>query len=449
MTLLAVVLPALGGASNNAFSPSTADVDLLNDLELRCFRFFWEQTSPRGIVRDRAPADGTEAGNLGQNPNIGSIASTGFGLTALPIAVERNYVTRDQARARAARMLRFLDQEAPREHGWFYHYLDTETGKRAWNSEISSIDTALLLAGVLTVGQFFSDDDEITTLARRIYTRVDFPWMLDGNAHLFAHGWTPERGFLPYRWDSYSELMILYILGIGSPTHPIPPESWYAWKRPEMEYDGIRFITGGPLFTHQYSHAWFDFRALRERQPGAIDWWGNSVAATRAQREFCSKLSLVFPTYQDDIWGITASDSAVGYTVWGEPPLTAHIDGTLVPSAAGGSLMFSPDITLPALHKMREQYGDKIYKRYGFVDAFNPAEGWVDPDVVGIDVGIILLSAENLRSGFVWKQFMATPYARVAADRIGFSRIDDKKRPGFFQRLFRSTAKPEQTALRN
>jgi len=229
--------------------------------------------------------------------------------------------------------------------------------------------------------------------------------------------------------------MVLYMLGIGSPTHPIPADSWYAWKRPVLDFQGIQFVTGGPLFVHQYSHAWFDFRTLKERRPGGVDWWHNSVQATRAQREFCYKLSYLFPSYGADMWGVTASDSAMGYTVWGEPPRSAHLNGTIVPSAAGGSLMFVPEITIPALRKMQDRHGARIYKRYGFVDAFNPADGWVGPDVVGIDVGIILLSAENMRSGFVWQQFMRTPAIRTFVEKIG-TPAEIVKRPGFWRRVF-------------
>lgn len=431
--LLLWFAPVLIAEERPAFDPSPADQEFLGDLEYRSFRYFWEQSGITGIIRDRAPADGSLKNQT--HANIGSVAATGFGLTALCIAVERNYLPRQKAGLRVEQTLDFLANKAPREHGWFYHYMDPDTGARVWNSEISSIDTALLMAGVLTAGSYFADDPNISSLAKRIYEEIDFPWMLDGHRYLLRHGWTPERGFLPYRWDSYSELMILYILGIASPTHPIPPEAWYAWQRPVMEYSGYSFVTGGPLFVHQYSHAWFDFRELRERPPKAVDWFANSVAATAAQREFCYKLALVFPSYAADMWGITASDSAMGYTVWGEPPRTARIDGTIVPSAAGGSLMFTPDITLRALRKMYQHLGTTVYKRYGFVDAFNPHDEWVGPDVVGIDVGIILLSAENLRSGFVWKQFMSTEVAQSAITRIGLERVVPKK-PAWYRRMF-------------
>ncbi len=414
-TITATARPAITG-----YKITESDTQLLSDLEFRSFRFFWEQAGQTGIVRDRAFADGVVAN--APNVHIGSAASTGFGLTAVCIGADRNWISRQQARERILTTLRFLNDRAPREHGWFYHWMDPDTGARVWNSEISSIDSAILLAGVITAGQFFADDAEVAALAQSIYDDVDFPWMLNGDPYLLCHGWTPESGFLPYRWDRYSELMILYILAIGSPTHPIPPEAWYAWKRPQEQFEGIHFISGGPLFTHQYSHAWFDFRKLREKSANPVDWFANSIAATRAQQRYCYKLAILHPSYRSDLWGITASDSAMGYTIWGEPPKSAQIDGTLVPSAAGGSLMFAPVITLPVIRNLYEQYGAEVYRRYGFVDAFNPSAGWIGQDVVGIDVGIILLSAENLRTGFVWEQFMGSQPATSAIQRIG---VDD------------------------
>ena len=305
--------------------------------------------------------------------------------------------------------LEFFAERATQEHGWFYHFLDPVTGERQWSCELSSIDTALLLAGVLTARQKFADAPEIVRLATQIYHRVDFQWMLDGDPYLLSQGWKPETDFLDSRWDAYSEHMILYLLAIGSPTYPIPPESWIAWARPEISYAGYTYINCAPLFIHQYSHAWVDFRGLRDKVAPHFDYFLNSIAATRAHRAFCMSLSRELPDYSQNIWGITSSDSIKGYVSWGGPPLDPRIDGTLVPSAAGGSLMFTPDICLPALRAMREKFGDRIYGQYGFVDAFNPIQGWVDPEVIGLGLGITLLSAENLRTGNVWRWFMRNP----------------------------------------
>jgi len=283
------------------------------------------------------------------------------------------------------------------------------SGERRWKSEVSSIDTALLLGGVLTTKQCFSDDAEIVKLADRVYRRVDFKWMLNGDRYLLSHGWRPETGFLKNRWHDYSEQMILNLLAIGSPDHSIPWQSWYAWERGYKSYDGFRYLAAvSPLFIHQFSHAWVDFRDKRERYKNfKTGYFDNSIQATRAQRQFfIDVLSKEFPKYGPNIWGLTASDAVDGYRVWGAPPRDPQTDGTVVPNAPAGSLMFTPDISLPALAAMKAQYGDKIYGRYGFADAFNPHNGWVDTDVIGIDVGITLLSAENLRSRNVWRWFM-------------------------------------------
>ena len=386
---------------------SATDEQFLEDLERRSFRYFWDQADPKtGLVPDRARMD---ASPLDQDhQNVGSIAATGFALTALCIGSERHWIAANEARERARNTLRFFAREAFQEHGWFYHWLDTKTGQRRWNSEVSSIDTALLLGGVLTARQYFHDDREIGELAALIYDRVDFRWMLNGHALLLSHGWKPETGFLKPRWDTLSEDTILYVLAIGSPKHGISPGSWYALWRDRYRYEGHEYFTtiGVPLFMHQYAHAWIDYRGRRETAGDHIDYFKNSINATLAHRAFCMNLSHKFSGYGPNIWGITASDSAKGYLAWGGPPLDPAIDGTVVPAAAGGSLMFTPELSLAALREMREKFGERIYGRYGFVDAFNPNTGWIDSDVIGINVGIILLSAENARSENVWRWFM-------------------------------------------
>lgn len=390
-------------------SLSNVDIGFLEDLSHRAFLYFWEQADPKtGLVLDRARADGSAEDE--PNRGVASIAATGFGLTALCIAADRGWIQPREARDRMRIALRFFAERAPRVHGWFYHWMDASTGARRWNSEVSSIDTALLLGGVMTARQFFRDDEEIVSLATRIYEEVDFRWMQNGNPALLSHGWKPEGGFLKSMWDSYSEHTILYLLAIGSPVHAITPRSWWAWRRDWVAYAGYSYMAGAPpLFIHQYSQAWVDYRGKRENRSPNINYFDNSIKATRAHRAFCIDLSKEFPGYSEKIWGITASDSARGYVAWGGPPRDPNIDGTVVPSAAAGSLMFAPDICLPALRAMREKFGEGgkgIWGRYGFVDAFNPNTGWVDRDVIGINVGITLLSAENLRSGKVWHWFM-------------------------------------------
>jgi len=401
--------------SEPATPPAVSDDAFLEDLERRSFRYFWEQGDPRtGLVRDRARADGSP--HVQSQRDVASIAATGFGLAALAIARERTWRPEAEITARVRSTLAFLAHEMPHEHGWYFHFVRAQTGAREWQCELSSIDTALLAAGVLAVRQAFASDARIVADATHIYERIDFPWMLAGHPVLLAMGWKPESGFLSARWRHYCELMVLYLLGLGSATRPLPRASWYAWTRPWLEYAGLRIVShGDPLLVHQYSHAFVDFRGRRER-PTGIEWWRNSVDATRMHKAFCLALAPEFPGYSDNVWGITASDSANGYVAWGGPPRDPAIDGTVVPCAAGGSLMFTPDLCLPVLRTLVARWGDRVYGRYGFVDAFNPNTTWVDADVIGIDVGITLLSAENLRSGAVWRWTMGNPEIRRALD---------------------------------
>jgi hypothetical protein len=400
---------------------AAAEAFILEDLQRRSFQYFWEQADlETGLVLDRTRTDGSPSDE--NHRVIASIAATGFGLTGICIATERHWVKREEARQRVRNTLSFFAERALHEHGWFYHWMDYRTGERKWKSEVSSIDTALLLAGVLTARQYFHDDTEIVRYATTIYERIDFPWMLNGHPTLLSMGWHPETGFIKARWDDYSEHQMLYLMAIGSPTHPLKPDSWYAWKRNWNEYRGYRYLGKTPLFTYQYSHAWVDFRNRREERCERIDYFLNSVKATKAHRLFCMDLAKEFPGYGPNIWGISASDSAKGYVAWGGPPRDPAIDGTVVPYAAAGSLMFVPELASAALRTMYEKYGTRIYGKYGFTDAFNPNNGWVNPDVIGIDLGITLLAAENMRTGNVWRWFMRNLEIRRAMESIGLRR---------------------------
>ena len=408
----------------NSFS--ARDEAFLEDLERRSFQYFWEQGNARtGLVLDRTRTDGSPADE--EHRSVASIAATGFGLTALCVAAERHWVEPQAARARTRTTLRFFANQALQEHGWFYHWLDVKTGERKWKSEVSSIDTALLIAGALTARQYFRDDAEIVDLATKIYERIDFPWMLNGHPTLLSMGWRPESGFINSRWDDYSEHPLLYLMAIGSRTHPISPESWYGWKRNWNQYDGYRYLGKTPLFTYQYSHAWVDFRGRREMKGEHIDYFENSVKATLAHRQFCIDLANEFPGYGPNIWGISASDSIKGYVAWGGPPRDPAIDGTVAPYAAAGSLMFVPQLSLAALKTMRAKY-PKIYGKYGFADAFNPNTGWVNRDVIGIDLGITLLSAENARSENIWRWFMRNHEIPKAMELIGLRKYGKHQR---------------------
>lgn len=400
---------------------SKADDAFLEDLSKRSFQYFWEQSdSQTGLTLDRSRTDGTPHPPTSDSHNIASSAATGFALTGLCIAAERKWITNKEARTRARNTLRFYADKSPRKNGWFYHFVDQDTGERRWRSEISSIDTSLLLGGILSVRQCFKDDREIVELATGIYDRIDFRWMLNGDKYLLSHGWRDETGFIKTRWNTFSEHPIIYILAIGSKNFSIPSEAWYAWKRDWIEFGKYKYLSAdAPLFIHQYPQAWIDLRNRKEHSTPFVNYYENSVTATKAHREFCMSLAKEFPTYTENIWGITASDSAKGYTAWGGPPRHQDIDGSVVPCAAGGSLMFTPDLSIAVLRAIKEKYGNKVYGRYGFADAFNPMTGWVNSDVIGIDVGITLLSAENLRSGKVWYWFMQNKEVTDALDKIG------------------------------
>ena len=405
--------PALALARPGAIL--TADDDaLLDELQRASFLFFVEQTNPvTGLVRDRAFADGS--------PSEGkaSISASGFALTSWAIAAHRGWVTRPAALERVRLMLHFLAEKAPRQHGFFYHFMEMDTGARAWKCELSSIDTGLFMAGAVIAREYFQDP-EITELVNRIYREIDWKWFLNGGKTV-ALGWHDETGFSRFRWGSYSEHTMMSILGLGAPENALEPEYWRTWKRvPTGSYGGYHFIQGQPLFIHQFAHAYVDFR---ERRDAFADYYQNSVLATLAQRRFSMDLRTEFPSWGERLWGVTASDSETGYKAWGGPPRTAEfnsLDGTIVPCATIGSVPFAPYETLMVLRHIRTVYGDRAWKRYGVVDSFNPESGWVNPDVIGIDVGISLLQAENARSGFVWALFMQAPEVKRALDKAGF-----------------------------
>jgi hypothetical protein len=391
------------------------DDALLEELERTATTFFREAAHPvTGLVLDRKLADGQP-----DSRTVASIAATGFGLSVLCRAHERGYAPRDELREQVARTLRWLKERQPHYHGFFYHFTHFGTGERVWSCELSSVDSALLFCGVLHARAYFADDAEIVGLATGLFERADWPWFLDGQPTL-SMGWKPESGFLKARWDHYCELMLIYLLGLGSPTHPLPAEVWSAWRRPVREEEGERFVwTPAPLFAHQFSQAWFDFRAHRDR---GVDWFENSVAATRAHLRWSLRKQAEFPRWSEDLWGVTSSDSAKGYVGWGGPPDTGPLDGTIVPCAAAGSLPFLSEECLRTLHHQRDNHGARIWKRYGFVDAWNPHNDWVNPDVIGIDVGITALMAANLRDGFAWRTLGKDPVTQAGMSRAGLGK---------------------------
>jgi hypothetical protein len=381
---------------------------LFDEIGRRACRYFFEMADPNtGLVLDRALTTAPYA------PSVASIAATGFGLSALAIADSRHYLDHDKAEARTRTTLKFLCDRAEQEHGFFYHFVDSSTGARIWKSEASSVDTAWLLCGTLHALAYWQDPG-IRMYASELLRRADWEWMLNGRETL-CHGWTPESGFLKYRWDSYSECLATYLLAISSETHPIPASSWNAFRRPMQEYDGIFYIDAStPLFIHQYSHAWFDFR---NRLDNYADYFRNSQRATYAHRLYCMGLSDKFPWYGPDMWGVTASDSRTGYRAWGSP--TSPPDGTLVPCAAGGSLVFLPEQCGTVLRNIYDHYGN-AWSKFGFVDAFHPGAKWYSRFVLGIDVGITLLMTENSRTGSVWNLVMSTQQAQRGMQAAGF-----------------------------
>ncbi len=395
------------------------DEAFLEEMQQRGCLFFAEQVGgATGQVLDRA-LNHSSTGE--RDPRVvASIAATGFGLTALCIAHRQGYLPSDQVQQQVRTTLDFHLNHLPHEHGFFYHFNHIDTGRPMSWSEVSGMDTALLLCGVLTCRAYFNDS-RIKDLATQIYERVDWPWMLNGG-NAFAYGWFPSTGFIPGRWDHYAEFMCMVLLAIGSPTHPVPPSVWDGFARPRIRYRNFEYISGrDPLFVHQFSHAWFDFANQRDRY---ANYYQNSVEATRAHKSFLLTLKR---GYSDDYWGVSASDWQHGYTAWGGPPLMGPVDGSVVPCAAAGSLPFLPRECVRTLRFLRDRYGRDAWARYGFCDAFHPEQLWYDPDVLGIDIGIGVLMAENLRSGFVWETFMRNPEPAHAMELCGFHQLSPEE----------------------
>jgi hypothetical protein len=427
----------------------------LDTVEQRTFEFFWETTNPaNGLVPDRYPT-----------PSFSSVAAVGFGLTAYPIGVERGWVTRDQAAERVLTTLRFLwnapQGDAPTGmtsyHGFFYHFLDMKTGERFKNVELSTIDTALLLGGVLFCQQYFDRNDArevaIRAYADSIYRRVDWTW-IQPRAPLVSMGWTPEEGFHTYDWRGYDEGMILYVLALGSPTHSISSDAWSAWTSSYKwgSYYGQQHVGFAPLFGHQYSHLWIDFRGIQDAymRSRGMDYFENSRRAVYAQRAYAEDNPNDWPGYSDSLWGLSASDGPgdttlvvngrqrtfLGYAARGADFTEVRDDGTIAPTAVGGSVPFAPEITIPALMTMRRSYDGTFFSKYGYLDAFNltipdtmktqagrtvPDVGWVDIDYLGIDQGALLGMIENYRSELVWRYMRRSPCVLTGLKRAGFT----------------------------
>lgn len=386
------------------------DRRLMDEVQRRAVRFFTECAHPRtGLVRDRASNTGKD------NYDVASIAAAGYGLASLPIGVERGWVPRQEALKQAERTLRFV-LSMPNEHGWLYHFVDWGTGERRWNCEISSIDTGLLVMGALVCGQYFKGT-EVRRLSERLYRRLDWTWMrTNGGSRpsklLLSHGWKPESGFLPNNWDAYCEHMFLYLLGLGAERDPLPAESWYAWKRGSYEYAGIRTLAGGPIFWHQMSHAFYDLRGRRDRL--GVDYHRAAADAIRIHRRFCTDNPTGRKGYGPYGWGLNASDGPDGYRAYGVPEPE---DGTLSPTGVLASVIFDAKAALETARRMLRTYGDRIWGRYGFANAYNVDRDWFDGDVIGIDLGMALLAIEDHRSGLVWRLVKSHPSTERAFRR--------------------------------
>ena len=390
-----IITLALGFALAVMPMPDAAAQDeaFLDKLQYDSILYFANEANPaNGLVKDSS-RPGAPC----------SVAAVGFSLTAMCIGESRGWIERDKAYERVIKTLKAFRDDVPNEHGFFYHFLDIRTGARTWNSELSSIDTALFLAGALFAGEYFKGT-EAETVANEIYERVYWPWMMNGKP-IVCMGWKPDSGFLWYYWDSYSEAIILYALAIGSPTHPIPKESWNAWKRPKDFYNGyeVVYCTTGSLFTYQYSHAWIDFRRLYD---DGINYFENSVNATKANREFCVDNARDFKTYNENSWGLTASLGPDGYRGYGAKPGEGFNDGTISPCGMAGSIVFDPKSALNGLKYLYDNHKSFLYGKYGFKDAFNLDKDWWAEEHLAIDVGITVMMIENFRSGLVWDKFM-------------------------------------------
>jgi hypothetical protein len=427
----------------------------VDKLQARTFRYFWELSDPRsGLTPDRAPTR-----------SFASVAATGFALTAYPVGVERGYVSRESAAERVLGTLRFLwnlPQGASASgsggyRGFFYHFLDPETGHRFSDVELSTMDTALLMAGALFCGSYFSEpgsaEDSIRAYSEALYRRVDWRWA-QVRPPTISHGWDPEGGHLPYDWRGYNEAMILQILALGSPTYPVQGDVWKVWTEGYRwgEFHGKEHVGFAPLFGHQYSHVWIDFRGIRDdvMETHGLDYFENSRRATLVQREYAITNPAEWDGYGPFFWGLTACDGPLDGSVeiggrvrqfrtyWARGASFTEIqdDGTVSPSAAAGSVAFAPEIVIPTLVSMQETFGDRIFSTYGFLDAANPTLkqdlpvrhgrvdgklGWFDTDYLGIDQGPIVTMIENWRTGLVWRVMRGNPHVIRGLRAAGFS----------------------------
>lgn len=412
-SLVVLCILLLGACPLHAQVPPVSDRDaFLEKVEEQAFRYFEKEVNPyNGLVRDSAPHQSGKPNNA-----PASVGAVGFALSAYPVGVERGWMNRGTAQTLTVRTLEFFLNRMPQHKGFFYHFVNFETGERVNQSELSPIDTVLFLSGALFAAEYF-DDAKIRDLVRKIYERIDFPWMLN-HGKTFAMAWTPETGFFRSRWDVYSEGILLYVMAMGSPTYPIPAESWREMARPAGSYRNYRLIQMPPLFTHQFPQIWLD---LRNKNDGLADYFQNSVNATLANRAFCMDRASKFSGYGPDFWGLSASDGPFGYKAYGAPPGWSVLDdGTISPPVCGSSIVFTPEESFACMKHIYETYGDRVWGRYGFADALNLSRNWISPLVLGIDQGALLLMIENYRTGLIWKHMNHCGPVQKALEKIGF-----------------------------
>jgi len=419
----------------------------LDTLQANTIRYFLETTdSVTGMAVDRYPT-----------PSPASVAAVGYALTVYPIAAERGILTRSQAARRVANTLRHfasLPQSDRPDHvagyrGLFYHWLRLSDHSREWNCELSTIDTGLMMAGILFCQSYFDgpgvEEAEIRAHADSLYRRVDWTWASEGKDGI-ALAWYPDKGFQGGSWYGYNESMILYILALGSPTHPAPPSGWEYWLSRYVWgiHYGLEFVNFGPLFGHQYSHCWIDFRGIQDRymREKGIDYFENSRRATYTHRGYAMQNPDGWRGYDSTCWGLTACDGPGDtsvvvngtsrqfhwYSARGTSLDWVLDDGTIAPTAAASSIPFAPEICIPAVKAMRERYGAALFRPYGFADAFNPSfitprtpAGWFDKDYIGIDQGPIAIMIENYRTGLVWNVMKKNPYVVNGLRKTGFT----------------------------
>jgi hypothetical protein len=374
------------------------DARLLTEVQQRAFRFFWEQSDPTtGLTKDRAKNNGPD------EYVVASTASTGYALASLPVAVKHGWIDRKVAYERALTTLRFIHDKLPQVHGWYYHFIDMHTGERMWKCELSSIDTTLLILGALMAGQYWPGT-EVQKLADDLNERLDWTWMRTNGDEkpqklVVSMGWHPEDGFIPSNWEHYCELLQLYLLGFSSRRDPLPTESWNAWERNKVEYAGLTTLAGGPIFMHEMSHLYFNFKDKRDG--AGWDYWVSSFNAVKINRQFCIDKSAGRKSYGPDIWGLNADDAPDGYRAYSAPG--SDEDGTVSPTGAIAAILFTPDAARAAGLAMYERVKDQCWGRYGFGNAFNLDKDWYDKDVIGIDLGMALLAIEDAHSGLPWK----------------------------------------------